>query len=871
MHKTKRRSFVAVLLALVCAFVLVFSLGMMSACGNSGSASGEWYYGAAIPSGSLGQEGDFYLNTKTLASYKKSADGWTLMSTEEAPVWHYGTTAPDTQGKEHDFYLNTESGELYQKGAECWGEPILILRGEKGRDGVMWFSGEGRPETSLGLEGKVVQEGDFYIDTQLWVVYQLGSENNWVELGTIKGDKAKDPVRVFDGKGFPDGQVTDPKKGDLYIGQFNGTEDGTGTGSRLYRYDGEKWVVLMESIKTNQIDIHSIDELIVFAQNIKKYDGYDGKEIHLKAPINFNDLSAASVNGRRAEKAAAAWTPIGTEDVPFKGIFDGEGNTISNFTVTTTAESKIVGFFGNVEDATIKHLHFVNAVVTATGEGAIGAVVVGQAKGEVTVRDVTVKADYTTDENAKVGGLVGKLEEKAVGGETKLNVEESSFEGSVTGEGKSVDNFVGDMGSVTEEQVTVTGSSLTDTKTDTTVGWDEGGNHYAEDEGDNRSYFVGSAAEIEALIDKATDGAVGVTLGEDLNLSAQTLTVGGEKKVDLTLDLGGKTLTLNQEKTNAAIDITGGSTLTVKGESGSIEMGRVENKPVFSVSGDGSKLTFDGVTATIRNTYSSSDSVTNNVTPAIVAENGGTVNICGGSSFTAYGKDNIYAYKESQIAAALGKGSTVIVDDADTTIELNNASGLYAAKGGKVHFKNGTIDMKGGSCCVALGMSEGEATIVFSGGTINLLGMCGLTGNHYQSALSEFAIAIGSSAEAVDDGTIIVNGGTINLLNDSGTAIGVGGISDHCIAYVGGGVAINARATESGNAYVAASDRQCTVVNVYSDADIQGIDNVRNFEKPENIVYDEGGIGDGYLCGNLVAFRKALMPSQYTKAEMGIE
>ncbi len=189
MNKTKRRSYVAVLFALVCALVLTLSLGVMSACGNeSASESGAWYYGAAVPSDALGQDGDFYLDTKTLASYKKSAGQWVTVGMEESGTWYYGSETPDDgTGAEHDFYLNTETGDLYQKGAESW-EHICTLKGEDGRDGVVWFSGNVDPADSGDLAlSKGKKEGDFYLNTTDFTVWQLGTDGEWKPLGSIAG------------------------------------------------------------------------------------------------------------------------------------------------------------------------------------------------------------------------------------------------------------------------------------------------------------------------------------------------------------------------------------------------------------------------------------------------------------------------------------------------------------------------------------------------------------------------------------------------------------------------------------------------------------------------------------------------------------
>ncbi len=49
------------------------------------------------------------------------------------------------------------------------------------------------------------------------------------------------------------------------------------------------------------------------------------------------------------------WTPIGTEDFPFKALFDGNGHTIANANMTLDG-ADFAGLFGYIENATVKNL-----------------------------------------------------------------------------------------------------------------------------------------------------------------------------------------------------------------------------------------------------------------------------------------------------------------------------------------------------------------------------------------------------------------------------------------------------------------------------------------------------------------------------------
>ncbi len=234
MNKTRKRTFTALLIALAAALVLALSLGIFCACAGDtdgkADANGAWYYGAAAPADELGQEGDFYLNTQTLSSYKKTAAGWTMaLEADEVGAWLYGVGEPDgTAGKAGDFYLDTASGDLYHKGAEGWGEPVLKLFGKNGRDGVLWFSGE-NPDPNTFSEGDTAVKdaiaGDFYLDTENFEVWQKNAEGKWDDLGSLKGPTGEAGVSpklegFLTGKGVPDESLGAEK--DFYLDTESG-------------------------------------------------------------------------------------------------------------------------------------------------------------------------------------------------------------------------------------------------------------------------------------------------------------------------------------------------------------------------------------------------------------------------------------------------------------------------------------------------------------------------------------------------------------------------------------------------------------------------------------------------------------------------
>ena len=278
MNKTKKRSFTALLCVLVCALALVLSLGILSACGSDESATVDesasgstWYYGDKEPAEDLGKAGDFYLNTETLASYVKEGKTWRIAADGEAGSWYYGTSAPlDTIGEANDLYLNTKTGELYQKSASGWGSPVLVLKGEKGRDGVVWFSGNKAPtEYEEGDPTlKDAQPGDFYLNTDGFDVYQLKADRTWDYLGSIKGEEAPRGTLWFMGTTEPSGaDLSDAREGDFYFRNTYIDDAAKAEKYQIYRFESGEWRVKVSVIIKDLSAFYEADGTSHFSDN----------------------------------------------------------------------------------------------------------------------------------------------------------------------------------------------------------------------------------------------------------------------------------------------------------------------------------------------------------------------------------------------------------------------------------------------------------------------------------------------------------------------------------------------------------------------------------------------------------------------------
>ncbi len=152
--------------------------------------------------------------------------------------------------------------------------------------------------------------------------------------------------------------------------------------------------------------ISTAEELIAFEKAVNGGDNYAGKTVVLMADIDLNNV---------------AWTPIGqTGATEFKGVFNGNGHTISNLNINNIDESAncATGLFGWIEShgdegVTVKNLTIDGA--TVKGHHYVG-VIVGYVYGTIenchvnnaTVECTSANADANGDKAGLIAGYVGE-------------------------------------------------------------------------------------------------------------------------------------------------------------------------------------------------------------------------------------------------------------------------------------------------------------------------------------------------------------------------------------------------------------------------------------------------------------------------------
>lgn len=111
----------------------------------------SWYDGTGVPSGTLGVDNDYYINTSTGDIYNKVSGTWVLIANLKGDTGATGAAGND--------------------GAS----------GEPGAAGATWSDGYGAPSSGLGANG------DFYLDLSSGNIYQKNSGGVWSVQMNING------------------------------------------------------------------------------------------------------------------------------------------------------------------------------------------------------------------------------------------------------------------------------------------------------------------------------------------------------------------------------------------------------------------------------------------------------------------------------------------------------------------------------------------------------------------------------------------------------------------------------------------------------------------------------------------------------------
>ena len=113
------------------------------------------------------------------------------------------------------------------------------------------------------------------------------------------------------------------------------------------------------------------------------------------------------------------WEPVGDEENPFTGVFNGNGHSISNLTIKCEDyDTSNIGLFGVIQEAVIKNLELQNAVIEGRmqipwGDQATSnnvGLLAGMARGSI-IDNITVTGSISSAEE-NVAGLIGVIDDR---------------------------------------------------------------------------------------------------------------------------------------------------------------------------------------------------------------------------------------------------------------------------------------------------------------------------------------------------------------------------------------------------------------------------------------------------------------------------
>lgn len=317
---------------------------------------------------------------------------------------------------------------------------------------------------SLCGYGCQIQLNNCYSNADMSVYGTNASRTDAIGAGGFIGRTWNDRIKandcLFEGTIDLSQDITiteeNPEGTALYKAAVLGQSTSTVTASKYSDcyYNSDTLTVSDNSLTYNGTAI-SADALKAATADSMGFDKYywanDGEGLYLAViPANINDDGAIEIDTARKLAAIgvldylpnigsyvltadidlsgyANWTPIcgsaRTAAAGFKGIFDGQGHTVSGMTITQNTKNATAGFFGVVWDSNatgyteIKNIVFEDCHIDATGSFDVFAgIVVGYLNVDnynwvhmdnVAVVDSSVKGVATAANNCGIGSIAG--------------------------------------------------------------------------------------------------------------------------------------------------------------------------------------------------------------------------------------------------------------------------------------------------------------------------------------------------------------------------------------------------------------------------------------------------------------------------------
>ena len=315
--------------------------------GVNGKDGNTWHSGEVQPQNTIGNDGDFYLDTLTFKVYKKENNAWVQkgiikgdngqqgLAGKNGTKWHIGDTTPSaTIGVEGDYYLSKDTWTIYVKGADGIWKDQGSIKGEQGEQGEAGVSGTSGGTTVVkgekGEDGKTWKPSVSDTGELSWVLDDNTTQPpTTINIKGKDGAKGVDGTKWFNGSGVPNGTNTanskvgdyylDVTKGDVYtkgaddswdvIGNIKGKDGANGTGttgtvgqSGKDGKDGSVWFNGVEDPTQATTTIAGAKQGDYYLNNnTGNYYYYDGSKWTSKGVLK-GQAGAKGQNGARGSK-----------------------------------------------------------------------------------------------------------------------------------------------------------------------------------------------------------------------------------------------------------------------------------------------------------------------------------------------------------------------------------------------------------------------------------------------------------------------------------------------------------------------------------------------------------------------------------------
>jgi len=310
--------------------------------------------------------------------------------------------------------------------------------------------------------------------------YPYDTRGTWDRI-TVRGDtKINGRIKVpYNTLSFADDFVPEPgKKYTLELPFYNADSVAVGVGAdfsdafelasppfayRLFEDNYSLVIAKDDGTEQSPYRITTPQELAKFAElvNADSADAINGGKYAEKHYKLYGDIDLSAYGRTRANNDG--WTPIGTSTNPFRGTFDGSGNTINGLYINRPTEDYI-GLFGYLgrddgDVITIKDVTVTGTSITGRDyTGSLAGYVGGDFEGDINISNCNVSISGNVEGGLCVGGLLG------YGKRGNIGIDGSSFVGGKV-KGGGFDNGYGKgvgglLGAVDDGNITVSNSRV---------------------------------------------------------------------------------------------------------------------------------------------------------------------------------------------------------------------------------------------------------------------------------------------------------------------------------------------------------------------------------------------------------------------------